>query len=213
MNGLWFNDKTARRMSIRSATSLVGKKPTKHKRVKLMCTMQLDGGGEDQISGLPDWLCEARDFVMESGEQVTASRVIRDVNVSMGDANLFQKKSIEAHRSQLDHFVIKQVGKADERDTILTFEMRCAFSTDLWMWSGQQSGEEFDVVFEVIGQEAGETEYVANEDASSDAVAPQDDEDDATEDDDESEESEEEEDTEEDELEGQERRRAAKEAK
>lgn len=180
MNGLWFNDKTARRMSIRSATSLVGKKPTKHKRVKLMCTMYLDGGGEDQVSGLPDWLCEARNFVMKSGEQVTASHVIKEVNASMGDANLFQKKTVEAHRSQLDHFVIKQVGKAEERDTILTFEMRCAFSTDLWMWSGQQSGEEFDVVFEVIGQEAGETEFLANEDASDDPDTP---EDDATEDD------------------------------
>src|ERR1700735_3013478 len=153
MDGLWFNDTKARRMSIRSATSLVGKKPTKQKRIKVMCAMFLDGGGEDQISGLPDWLCEARDFVMDSGDQVTVSRVIRDVNVSMGDANLFQKKSIEAYRSQLDHFVIKQVGKADEKDTILTLEIRCAFSTDLWMWVGQQSGEEFDVVFEVIGQE------------------------------------------------------------
>lgn len=181
MNGLWFNDKTARRMSIRSATSLVGKKPTKHKRIKMMCTMYLDGGGEDQISGLPDWLCEARNFVMKSGEQVTAAHVIKEVNASMGDANLFKKKAVEAPRSQLDHFVIKQVGKADERDTILTFEMRCAFSTDLWMWSGQQSGEEFDVVFEVIGQEAGETEYVANEDASASQDA--DEEDDATEDD------------------------------
>lgn len=206
MNGLWFNDKTARRMSIRSATSLVGKKPTKHKRVKMMCTMYLDGGGEDQVSGLPDWLCEARNFVMKSGEQVIAAHVIREVNASMGDANLFQKKTVEAPRSQLDHFVIKQVGKADEKDIILTFEMRCAFSTDLWMWAGQQSGEEFDVAFEVIGQEAGETEFVANEDAIN-ADIPQDDEDDATEDDDESE------DTEEDELEGQERRRTAKEQK
>lgn len=181
MNGLWFNDKTARRMSIRSATSLVGKKPTKHKRIKAMCTMYLDGGGEDQITGLPDWLCEARNFVMKSGEQVTAAHVIKEVNAGMGDANLFQKKTVEAPRAQLDHFVIKQVGKADERDTILTFEMRCAFSTDLWMWAGQQSGEEFDVVFEVIGQEAGETEYVANEDAATPQDAEE--EDDATEDD------------------------------
>jgi hypothetical protein len=187
MNGLWFNDKTARRMSIRSATSLVGKKPTKSKRIKAMCTMYLDGGGEDQISGLPDWLCEARDFVMKSGEQVTASHVIKEVNAGMRDANLFQKKTVEAPRSQLDHFVIKQVGKADEKDTILTFEMRCAFSTDLWMWVGQQSGEEFDVVFEVIGQEVGETEFLENEDASDDPDTPQDDEDeeDATEDEDE----------------------------
>lgn len=201
MNGLWFNDKTARRMSIRSATSLVGKKPTKHKRIKAMCTMYLDGGGEDQVSGLPDWLCEARNFVMKSGEQVTASHVIKEVNASMGDANLFQKKTVEAHRSQLDHFVIKQVGKADERDTILTFEMRCAFSTDLWMWSGQQSGEEFDVVFEVIGQEAGETEFFANETVS--AETSDEEVDDASKG----------EDGEEDELEGQERRRAAKEKK
>lgn len=178
MDGLWFNDKTARRMIIRSSTSLVGKKPTKHKRIKMMCTMYLDGGGENQVTGLPDWLCEARDFVMKSGEQVSAAHVIKEVNAGMGDANLFQKKTVEAPRSQLDHFVIKQVGKADEKDTILTFEMRAAFSTDLWMWAGQQSGEEFDVVFEVIGQEAGETEYVSNEES-----AEEEEEDDATEED------------------------------
>jgi hypothetical protein len=164
MDGLWFNDKTARRMIIRSATSLVGKAPTKQKRIKMMCTMYLDGLGEDQLAGAPDWLGEARDFVMKSGEQVTASHVFKRVNVSMGDANLFKKKPNEAPNTQLDHFVIKQVGKADEKDTILTFEMRSGFSTDLWMWVGQQSGEEFDVMFEVIGQEA--DQFVEDEDAS-----------------------------------------------
>jgi hypothetical protein len=126
--------------------------------------MYLDGLGEDQLAGAPDWLGEARDFVMKSGEQVTASHVFKRVNVSMGDANLFKKKPNEAPNTQLDHFVIKQVGKADEKDTILTFEMRSGFSTDLWMWVGQQSGEEFDVMFEVIGQEA--DQFVEDEDAS-----------------------------------------------
>jgi hypothetical protein len=140
-------------MTIRSATSLVGKAPTKQKRIKMMCTMYLDGQGEDQLAGAPDWLCEARDFVMKSGEQVTAAHVLKDVNVGMGDANLFAKKVIDAPRAQLDHFIIKQVGKTDEKDTVLTFEMRAGFSTDLWMWTGQQSGEEFDVVFETLGQD------------------------------------------------------------
>jgi hypothetical protein len=176
MDGLWFNDKTARRMIIRSATSLVGKAPTKQKRIKMMCTMYLDGLGEDQLAGAPDWLGEARDFVMKSGEQVTASHVFKRVNVSMGDANLFKKKPNEAPNTQLDHFVIKQVGKADEKDTILTFEMRSGFSTDLWIWVGQQSGEEFDVMFEVIGQEA--DQFLEDESVS------EDEEDDASEDED-----------------------------
>jgi hypothetical protein len=168
MEGIWFNDKTLRRMKIRSATSLVGKEPTKQKRIKMMCTMYLDGGGEDQITGLPDWLGDARDFVMKSGEQVTAAHVIKQVNVSMGDTNLFKKKPVEAPKTQLDHFVIKQMGKGDDLDTVLTFEMRSPFSTDLWMWTGQQSGEEFDVVFEVIGQEAStESEEDEEEDDTS----------------------------------------------
>jgi hypothetical protein len=164
MEGLWFNDKTIRKMIIRNGQTLVGKAPTKQKRILMRCTMYLDGLGEDQLAGAPEWLGEARDFVMKSGEQVTASHVFKRVNVSMGDANLFKKKPNEAPNTQLDHFVIKQVGKADEKDTILTFEMRSGFSTDLWMWVGQQSGEEFDVMFEVIGQEA--DQFVEDEDAS-----------------------------------------------
>jgi hypothetical protein len=154
MEGFWFSDATPRRMKIRSATSLVGKEPTKQKRIKLMCTMYLTGGGEDQITNLPDWLGEARDYVTKSGEQVTAAHAIKQVNVTMGDANLFKTKAVEAPKTQLDHFVIKQMGKGDDLDTVLTFEMRTQFSTDVWMWCGQQSGEEFDVVFDVIGQES-----------------------------------------------------------
>lgn len=151
MEGIWFNDKILRRIILRSATSLVGKKPTKQKRIKMMCTMHLSGSGEDQVSNLPEWLGNARDFVMRSGETVTATHVVKAVNVTMGDENLFKKTPTEAPRTQIDHFQVKQMGNGDDPDTVLTFEMRTGFATDLWNWCGQQSGEEFDVAFELAG--------------------------------------------------------------
>lgn len=151
MEGLWFNDQTLRRITLRSATLLVGKAPTKQKRIKMMVTMYLDGGGEDQISNLPEWLEKARDFVMRNGETVTAGHVVKECNITMGDENLFKKTPTEAPKSQLDHFVVKQIGASDEPDTVLTFEVRTQFATDLWTWCGQQGGEEFDVVFELAG--------------------------------------------------------------
>ena len=151
MEGLWFNDDSPRRVKLRSATSLVGKEPTKLKRIKACWTMNLDSGGEDQITGLPEWLEAARDFVMRNGETITAGQVIKEVNISMGDANLFRRTPVEAPRSQIDHFVIKQMGSGDDPDTVVTFETRTPFSTDLWNWFGQQSGEEFDAVFLLSG--------------------------------------------------------------
>lgn len=181
--GIWFSDETSRRIKLRSAATLVGKEPTKQKRIKMMVTMYLDKGGEDQISGLPDWLEAARDFVMRNGEMVTAAHVVKECNVTMGDANLFKKTPTEAPKTQLDHFQVKQMGKSDDPDTVVTFEMRTQFSTDLWGWCGQQSGEEFDVTFAIAGVAIAEAGALALE---SQGVAADDegDEDDASEEED-----------------------------
>lgn len=149
---MWFSDNVPRRIILRSTGGLVGKKPTKYKSIKAMVTMPLTGGGENQVSNLPEWLEQARNFVMRSGETVTAPHVIKSVNVIMGDENLFKKTPTEAPRTQIDHFVVKQMGSKEDPDTVVTFEMRTQYSTDLWMWLGQMGGEEFDVTFEIIGQ-------------------------------------------------------------
>jgi hypothetical protein len=177
MEGIWFNDDKPRRIWLRSAVLLVGKAPTKQKTIKMMCTMYLDGGGEEQLAGLPEWLGAARDFVMKNGEQITASHVVKQVNIVMGEPNLFKKKPIEAPHTQLDHFVIKQIGKSDEPDTVLTLELRTPFSTDVWKWCGQQGGLDFDITFELVGEEQTPTTDV-NAEAEADASDGEDDPDD-----------------------------------
>ena len=42
------------------------------------------------------------------------------------------------------------MGDSDDPDTVLCFEIRSPFSTDLWGWLGQMGGEEFDVTFELV---------------------------------------------------------------
>lgn len=165
MEGIWFNDKTPRRIQLRSATLLVGKAPTKQKRIKSTMTMKLDSGGENQIAGLPEWLENARDFVMRNGETITASdKAVQECNIVMGDENLFRKTPTEAPKSRIDHFQIKQMGEADDPDTVLCFEMRSPFSTDLWGWLGQMGGEEFDVTFELVAAAPGGELTLTSED-------------------------------------------------
>lgn len=167
--GIWFNDSTQRRIKLRAAALLVGKEPTKLKRIKQCVTMKLDSGGEDQIAGLPEWLANARDFVMRNGETISAAHAIAEVNIVMGDENLFRKTPTEAPKSRLDHFVIKQMGDSDDPDTVLCFEIRSPFSTDLWGWLGQMGGEEFDVTFELVGAApAGELTLTAEAEESED---------------------------------------------
>lgn len=148
--GIWFSDETRRAIKLRSVALLVGKPPLKKKTIKMMVTMYLSGGGEEQITGLPEWLETARYYVMRNGEQVSATdKEVDGVNIVMGDPNLFEKTPKEAPGSHLSHFVIKQMGDADDPDTVLTFEIRTDFSTDIWMWCGQMGGEDFDVTFAI----------------------------------------------------------------
>jgi len=185
---LWFTPKNVRRITLRSSAVLVGKAPTKAKRIKMLCTMDLTS---QKQTGFPDWLSDARDFVMKNGEVIKASQTIDYCNVKMSDENLFQKTPIEAPKARLSHMSIETMGDSEDPITVLKFQIMAPFSTDLHRWAGQMAGEEFDSAYEVT--EAPETDEDEEEDEED-----EDEEDDALAD------------GEEDELEAQARRKAAK---
>lgn len=143
---LWFAPKSVRRVKIRSYAGLVGKAPTKEKRIKVLFTMPLTGG---KVTGFPTWLADARDYVMKHGQVVKPAESIDYCNVIMTDQQLFGPTPIEAPKAKLSHFTIEQEGDSEDPDTVVKFQMMAKFSTDLLRWCGQMAGEEFDVTFEV----------------------------------------------------------------
>lgn len=185
---LWFSPKTPRRLILRSFAVLVGRAPSKDKRLKMLCTMPLDAE-----TGYPDWLADARDFVMKHGQVVKPAEIIACCNVTMRDEQLFQNTPIEAPKARISHFSVEQMGDSEDPETVLKFQIMAPFSTDLCRWSGQMAGEEFDAIYDLVSGTAAEDED-DEEDAGDDALASEDD-------------------GEEDEIKGQQRRRKAKDKK
>jgi hypothetical protein len=161
---LWFSSKSVRRILIRSYAGLVGKAPTKQKRLKILVTMPVTG---QKVTGYPEWLENDITHVMKNGGVIKASQTIDYCNVTMSDeANLFQKKPVEAPKAKLSHFSIEQMGSGEDPVTVVKFQMLAPFSTDLNAWCGQQAGEEFDAQFELTEMPAdGEEEDEEGDDA------------------------------------------------
>lgn len=152
---LWFTQKSVRRISLRSFGVLVGKAPTKQKRLKMLCTMPLTG---QKLTGFPEWLADARDFVMKNGEVVKPTQTISYCNITMSDELLFGPKPIEAPKSKLSHFSIENMGSGEDPTCVLKFQILTGFSTDLNRWCGQMAGEEFDTKYEITEAPADDEE-------------------------------------------------------
>lgn len=170
---LWFSPKTIRRIRIRSYVGLVGKAPTKQKRLKVLLTMPITG---NKVTGWPEWLADARDFVMKTGEVVKCTQTIDYCNVTMTDQQLFGPTPIEAPKAKLSHFTVENMAAEEDPETVVKFQMLAAFSTDLLRWVGQMAGEEFDVTFEVtdVPEESGEEEADGEGEAEADAALKED---------------------------------------
>jgi hypothetical protein len=112
----------------------------------MLCTMPLTG---QKLTGFPDWLADARDFVMKNGEVIHATQTINYVNVTMSDELLFGPTPIEAPKCKLSHMTIENMGSDEDPVTVLKFQIMAPFSTDLNRWCGQMAGEEFSSTYEV----------------------------------------------------------------
>lgn len=193
----WFLKSHPQQVTLKTATVLVGRAPTKEKRIRAVFTLALSSG---EVKGMPEWLADAATFVMQHPKQtVTEQLQVPGVNISFGDPNLFKKKTVEAPNSDIRKFEVYSVGKEDDPETELGFTIYTKFSTDLWRWVGQQAGTDFTATFDVIVKEVEAVNPTLE--LSGEAQA---DEDEEEEDDDEDEE-----DEEEDEQVGQQRRAQA----
>jgi hypothetical protein len=131
-----------------------------------------------KVTGFPDWLADARDFVMKTGEVVRCTQTIDYCNVIMTEQQLFGPSPIEAPKAKLSHFIVENMASEEDPETVVKFQMVCGFSTDLLRWTGQMAGEEFDASFEVTDAPEEEEESDDEGEAEADAAAEEPEEDD-----------------------------------
>ena len=133
------NDHNQRELTIVNVAQLVGKAPTKEKRIRVKVRMILS----DNINmGSPEWLDRAARFVSETHDTVTPSIEFKGYDLHFSAQNLFQQEGVKAPRCQMRSFEIHECGDSEEPDVAVTYTLYCPFSTDLWAWLGQFGGEE-----------------------------------------------------------------------
>lgn len=141
----WFDKEHPIPLCLKRFTITVGRAPTKEKNINISFTLDV---GTGDLKGLPEWMQDARDFVMRTNQTATDDLVLSGLNISMGDPNLFKKKCVEAPKCTLRKFVCYAAGSEDEPETLLSFIVKTRFSTDLCRWLGQMAGETFTCTFE-----------------------------------------------------------------
>ena len=111
------NDHNQRELTIVNVAQLVGKAPTKEKRIRVKVRMILT----DNINmGSPDWLDRAARFVSETHDTVTPSIEFKGYDLHFSADNLFEHKGVKAPRCQMRSFEIHECGDSEQPDVAVT---------------------------------------------------------------------------------------------
>ena len=138
-----------RRILLSSFTCLVGKAPTKAKRLKLKIRMYLTG---QKMTGMPEWIANAMTFVAKSHDIVTLQNDLSGFEIAFSDDSLFAKEVL-ANKCDLRKFVIMETWPSEEPDVEMQFVIYAPFTKSLWNWCGQYAGEEFWAEFTAVAVE------------------------------------------------------------
>ena len=138
---LWYstqNNHNQRELTIVNVAQLVGKAPTKEKRIRIKVRMLLSA---DMNMGAPEWLQKSYLFVAETGDCVTPTVEFKGYDLHFSAENLFEQEGVKAPKCQMRSFEIHECGDSEEPDVAVTFTLYCQFSMDLWSWLGAFGGE------------------------------------------------------------------------
>lgn len=161
----WFDKEHPIPLCLKKFTVTVGRAPTKEKNINISFTLDV---GTGDLKGLPEWMQDARDFVMRTNQTATDDLVLGGLNISMGDPNLFKKKCVDAPKCTLRKFVCYAAGTEEDPETLLGFIVKTRFSTDLCRWLGQMAGETFTCTFEGVVPEPGDIVLKSEDDDEED---------------------------------------------
>lgn len=157
-----------RKVVVNNATLLIGKAPTKAKRIKMKITMGLS---TQKLSGTPEWIAAAHEFVAKHHDPVSPVAEFKGMDISFATENLFNAGVSQAVKCQLRSFQIKEMGDSEEPDVVMTFAIYAPFSTDLWDYLGQMAGDDIWAKFEQSipdPEEVDDLELSGEEDAAED---------------------------------------------
>jgi hypothetical protein len=141
------NKGNERKVILSTATLLVGKAPTKSKRIKIKVRMPLNGK-----AGAPEWVTNAMVFVGQSHDIVSPQVEFSGFDIQFSDDNLFDEAKAKANKCQMRCFVIQEAGDSENLDIEMQFLIYAPFSTALWKWCGQMGGEDVWAQFTQVEQ-------------------------------------------------------------
>jgi len=143
-----------RKVVINNATLLVGKAPTRAKRIKLKLSMGLS---TQSMTGTPEWIAAAHEFVAKNHDPVKPDLKLNGFDIGFSDTtdNLFRTGELKASKCQLRSFLISEVGDSEAPDVVMTFLFYASFSTPLWEWVGQMAGLEVWASFDGHEEQGG----------------------------------------------------------
>jgi hypothetical protein len=145
------NKGNERKAILQSATLLVGKSPTKQKRIKLKLLINLTA--DRKVAGVPDWIIAAVSYISANHDVVQPAVEFSGFDLTFSAPNLFGDKSVQAPKCQLKKFTLAEIGDAENPDIAMTFGVYAPFSEALWRYCGQMGGEETWVKYEQIETE------------------------------------------------------------
>jgi len=163
------NKGNERKIILSSATLLVGKAPTKTKRIKMKARLPLNGK-----AGAPDWVTNAMVFVSQSHDIVSPQVEFSGFDIVFSDENLFAEAKARAQKCQLRSFVIQEAGESENPDVEMQFLIYAPFSRGLWQWCGQMGGEEFWAQFTQMDEPDAEDLELTGDDEEEEEGEPED---------------------------------------
>lgn len=133
------NGHNQRQLSIVNVTLLVGKSPTKEKRIRVKARMVLS---VDSNIGAPEWITSAHVFVAREHTRVVPKIEFRGYDIQLSDENLFGPKNLKANKVLLRSFEVDEFGESENPDVALNFTLYIPFGSRMWNWLGQYGGDE-----------------------------------------------------------------------
>ena len=132
------NSHNQRELTIVNVALLVGKAPTKEKRIRIKVRDVLSGHPN---MGAPDWLSAAQAFVSEWHDPVYPAIDFKGYDLHFSADNLFGAQGVKSPRCQMRSFEITEFGPSEQPDVVANFVIYTPFSTNLWSYLGQYGGD------------------------------------------------------------------------
>lgn len=132
------NDHNLRELTIVNVALLVGKAPTKEKRIRIKVRMILSG---QAVTGAPDWISAAHAYVAQWHDPISPNVDFKGYDLHFSAQNLFDAEGVKSPRCQMRSFEIHECGDSEAPDVAATFTLYAPFSGALWQWLGQFGGE------------------------------------------------------------------------